>query len=104
LAFSSLPHIAERALLLTIAAPELMPPPATLPSSAAFDKRLSAGSKVEVATLAVSGGYHDWQVPIAAALSQHQAMFTLPLLSLCRKLMSRALRPCSTFSLSCSVI
>jgi hypothetical protein len=72
LALASLPRIAERALLLTIAAPELMPPPATLPSSAAIDKRLRAASKVAVATVAISGGYHDWQAPIAATLSQRQ--------------------------------
>ena len=54
-------------VLLAIASPHGMPPAAPMPSSALLESVLQRGDKPAF-TLAISGGLHDWQVPVRAAL------------------------------------
>jgi hypothetical protein len=67
-----MPHLVGQTLIVAIAAPNLMPPSATLPSSMAIDKRIQSHLLNDIPGVVVAGGHHDWQVPIAAAASKRQ--------------------------------
>lgn len=67
LATARTPALASTVVLIAVASPHAMPPVAPMPSSALLERALRHGA-LPAATVAVGGGFHDWQVPVRAAL------------------------------------